>query len=569
MTADDGVSADQVPAQGWHVIVEDAAGNTYTPDVVGEPTYRLALNALPTVEIVPRTGRWEDTAAWERQPMRVYLDGERKPTERLETPRQETDRAVLVGKGGVHLEELVEEDVVEEDVVEEDAHLVAEGIIETTPYAAHVDDPASDTEPDVLLEGVDAESEWDGAVGDPAADALWETDGSGRLRSRQTAYFVEAEDADTTRITDTILGWDDPSLYSGDAVEVVSDAERNGTWAEVAHSWETDHEFPDGKWTVAAHIRVPNTGNHGFEFYVDDGSGRETFGTVPADALTDQESAADWYVANAPSLGALAAGNVTAGVEFTERSADDGTVHGDCLAFYDTREDPGLGQQVVDNTVAMDRYPKAVDVETADVTTVRQIIGGGLGIAANSTANGQAIALSNDQGGTWPISASNAESVDGEFSDGSATLRARFTLSGYDDASSTSPVGRKAPTAVDGYELSADLDDTPILINRGLSGSAEEVLNTVAGLDFTWEVTWDESIGGIVVEWTQPGQRTSAVDPSLVDYSVETDYGSAVRKDRIKGTLTPIEGEERSVNQDAFVGLEEDYLEGTGEIVRA
>ena len=82
-------------------------------------------------------------------------------------------------------------------------------------------------------------------------------------------------------------------------------------------------------------------------------------------------------------------------------------------------------------------------------------------------------------------------------------------------------------------------------------------------------MTWDESIGGIVVEWTQPGQRTSAVDPSLVDYSVETDYGSAVRKDRIKGTLTPIEGEERSVNQDAFVGLEEDYLEGTGEIVRA
>jgi len=54
-----------------------------------------------------------------------------------------------------------------------------------------------------------------------------------------------------------------------------------------------------------------------------------------------------------------------------------------------------------------------------------------------------------------------------------------------------------------------------------------------------------------------------------VDYNVETDYGSVVRKARIKGTLVPIEGEERSVQHDLFVGLDEDYTEETGEIVRS
>ena len=564
-TNDDGVRTDRVPAEGWHVVVEDTLGNSYTPTIVDEPTYRPALNGLPTVEIpVPNAGRWEDTEAWERQPMRVYLDGDRKPIERLERPRTEADRAVLVGKGGVEIEELVEE-----DVVEEDAHLVAQNIIQTTPYAAHVDDPDSATAADTLLESVDDESAWDGAVGDPPADALWETDGNGRLRTRQSGHFVEAENADITRISNTVQDFGDTSLYSGDAVEVVSDPEANGTWAEIAHGWETDHQIPDGQWTVAAHIRVPNTGNHGFQFFVDDGTTRETFDPLPADALADQESDASWQVANTPTLGALDAGNLTAGIEFTEYSANDGTVHVDCIALYDTRVDPGLGEQVVDNTVAMDLHPQAVDVETGDVTTVRQVVGGGLTVEANSTANGQAIALSNDQGGTYPISASNATDIDGQFGDGSATLRARFTLSGYDASPSTSPIGRTAPTEVDSYELSADLDDTPILINRGLSGSGVEVLNTIAELDFIWEVVWDESVDGIAIEWTQPGQRTASVDPNLVDYSVETDYGSVVRKARIKGTLTPIEGEERSVSHDLFVGLDEDYTEDTGEIVRS
>ncbi len=46
-TGDDGVSSDRVPAQGWHVVVEDTVGNQITPTIVGEPVHRPPAQLSP------------------------------------------------------------------------------------------------------------------------------------------------------------------------------------------------------------------------------------------------------------------------------------------------------------------------------------------------------------------------------------------------------------------------------------------------------------------------------------------------------------------------------------------
>lgn len=558
-TADDGVSTDQVPAQGWHVIVEDTLGNTYTPAVIGQPSGGSKLNDLPRVEIpVERSERWEDSAEWERAPMRVYRDGERLPIEGVDRTRQEADRSVLVGVGGVELRERVAV-----DVIEEDAHLTAEGLLQDTSYAAHVDDPAAETTADTLQQSADSEGEWDDRLASsPGPQDVYETTGTGLLQTRQTAYFAEAEDSEYSTGSEVIESSSD--RWSGGRV-ISFDA--TGLDVYQRATFEVDHTIPKSAVAAAVRTQQPGDGHHGFTISID-GVAVESIG---ADVLTTGESSPDWFESSMGGWsGDLSAGTHTLEVQFDDfSSASNPEVYVDALSLYDDRYSPGFSEQVTDNVLqGPDLYPSGIQAQTVDAVSVRQVVGGRLEADVNDTTGSQALAISNDSGGTW-ITASNSSTVEGSFASGSTSIRARFTIGGYDSDPSTSPAGRTAPQAVDLYSLYADLEDTPLLANRSWDQTLLTVLQDIASYgNFIFEVVWDSSAGSIAVEWTQAGQRTASVDPSLVDYSVDTDFSSVHRRAVIYGTGVP-ETSTITAQHGTWVALDHDWLQETGEVVES
>lgn len=56
-----------------------------------------------------------------------------------------------------------------------------------------------------------------------------------------------------------------------------------------------------------------------------------------------------------------------------------------------------------------------------------------------------------------------------------------------------------------------------------------EVLQQLADTHkFIFELRWDDTAGGIAVEWTEPGQRSALTDAAPVDYETEVDSESIV-----------------------------------------
>lgn len=241
----------------------------------------------------------------------------------------------------------------------------------------------------------------------------------------------------------------------------------------------------------------------------------------------------------------------------------------DCAGFVDDRY---VSLSAAGGTVAagvlqgVAAHPDLV-AETQDTGSVEQVIAGSLSSTWTGTSPTQGVAISNDQGESW-ISQTDSESVSGEFASGSAQIRARFSLSAFD--SGAGPVEFDAPTSVDAFELSASLDDTPLLVNKSYDGSARSVLNEIADYgNFVWQLWWNPDVDGYQVDWTQPGQRTSELDPTISDYSTskrtgEMRYGTVV----VEGSNRPVSGEHFTASAGAAVDLYQDGLLEGSEAVR-
>jgi len=547
-----------VPATGWYVEVDHPSGRTLTPEIVDKPTLDPTLNGLPTATIpVPGTDRWNNESDWEQAPIRVWEDGHRQPLEEIDSVEQTPSGAVITAVGGVALRERQQV-----DVIERDAHLVAQDTIQAAGLVANVDDPAAGTDADVPLASPSTKSEMlDALDTEPTATSLYDVLDGGELVTRQTAHFVEAKDA-TVQIA-SVANFDDATFSAGAGVNI-TDWEKNGTPAAIETTVDLDHTIPSGNAEAAARFQAPNGDHAGFRILID---GEEVL-NFPADSLT-AESSPGWQQTSTASTDL--SDSVTVRLEATGASAGSSpALYVDALALADTRVTPGYTETVTDGVIeGPDEYPASVQIQTADEVTVRQVVGGGLTVGITNTGGAQALALSNDQGATYPVSAANSDSVEGSFSSGSTTLRARFTLGGYDSQPSTSPAGRTAPQTISEWALDADLEDVPLLANRSFDATGEEILTRVADYaDDLWEVTWDESTGALAVEWTNAGQRAADPRVELTDYTSNTDYSKLYRKAVIKGTLVPETDVTVTVQHDTWVDLPDKFLSETGELVR-
>lgn len=540
-TTDDlGLPRIRVPVSGPFVQIDHPDGDTLSPTVT-DYDWSPNVNERPSVEItVPESDRWDELTG---QPMRVWIDGTQLPIDTLAGTRTTTgdrgSQTVLEGSGGTQLDDYIDD--IQFD--ERENHLAAEDLItENTDYAANVDDPATDTRSDVLMLSASGASLEDDLL-DPleATDPLQieQVDGISRL---QTGWFFEAERADESNVATYFADNEgNGGAWSGNrAVRLDSP----GDYLEF--DFRNDHTIPQGE----AEFEMLRAAIGGNNPAFDVSFNGDVVESIPADALanTTDEFDLSWGVGFTLNPDAdLEPGFHSVRVEVTQSGSDYMTV--DAAHARDTRDSFTFDDEPVDGVIqGPEEHLGTVDIVLDDITSVEQVIAGELSVAMSNTEGGQAVAISNDQGETW-IEATNSETVSGAFASATQQIRARVSLSGYSADPTTSPAQGDAGQSVKEIELRADLEDTPVLLDKQYRDRLSNVLSKIAdGGRMVWELRRDPDADpidetGMIVEWTQIGQRTRESAAPATNLETRTTIEDAYERVVVFGRSKGVEGE--------------------------
>jgi hypothetical protein len=556
-----GLSRRRIPASGWYAEVETPNGDLLRPTILTESQPRPQLNDTPEVELaLPSNDRWIDPEL-DRATLRVWRDGERLPISRVEIPGDSSSQSTLVGRGGIALDQVVARDV--DDLIP--THEFVDQLLTELDIPHVVDDPASDTRADVgvlsapgITSLVDAFREVDDTSGN---DIPIEADvDAGALVLRQVAWATPARFADTTNAPiddlDPASGkyWEDRPYALGSSGDT------------IAWTFSSAYDWPADQAEAKIRLHAPQVEHPAFVVRID-GVEVDNF---PADNGLQAESEPEWVslFAQGPDFDGV---TITAGttVEIEATSDSSGKVVVDGGGLLDSTYGGGISftGTTIDQDgqlVGLDLHPEALDLTTDDVGTIEQVVGGSLDVDLDNTGGAQALAVSNDGGTTWK-SAGNTESLDATFDEGSTQLRARVTLSRYDDGGQFS-VGQ----SISNLSLAADLDDTPFLEAEAFEDSVAGLLTTFANRQrFAWEVQSPEQhpdldAGGDdpgVVVFTQLGQREASVNAPVLDYEVRRDSTTVVDTVIAYGPSRRVEDERVVLTGLGYVGIGDDYLQ--------
>ncbi|KKF39893.1 hypothetical protein FK85_25050 [Halorubrum saccharovorum] len=543
----DGVRDRRVPASGPYVVIDHPDGDPLTPtitDIDWSPT----VNERPTVEIeVPQSDRWE---ALTGQPMRVWRDGTQLPIDTLEGVSDSVGSSgtatTLEGSGGPQLDEYTDDIQIDEQEI----HLAVRDLIdEYTDYGRNVDDPATDTRSDVLVL-----SETGNTLEDVLAEAIAATDPLGvtqvdGISMLQTGWFREAEDANVVDATTYYADQEgNDGAWSGNQ-SVRLESAGDGIEFEI----ETGHEIPADQF-AARFLQAAVGGNPEIELFFD-GTLIETFNTDFFIEDTDQFDL-DWDTETVLNPdGAIPPGTHTVTLDVT--AAGSGYLAVDAAHIADDRYSYTFDNQPVDEVVdGPEEYPPQIDVVFEDVVSVEQVIGGSLDAVLSSTAGAQAVAISNDEGTTWH-EATNSETVSTAFADATQTLRARVTLSRYAQNPDLSPAQGDTGQSLDEIQLRADLEDTPVLLDKQYRDRLNGVLATIADDGrMVWELRRDpdapaDDPTGYIIEWTQIGQRSRASTAPATNVERRVTREESYDRVVVFGKSRGVEGSEFSVSSGA------------------
>lgn len=534
-TTDIGVSRIRAPATGPYVQIDHPDGKTLTPTVT-DYSWPPNVSERPSVEItVPQSDRWDELTG---QPMRVWIDGTQLAIDTLSGTRTITSdggsRTVLEGTGGQQLDEYT--DGIQFD--ERENHLAAEELIaEYTDYASNVDDPVTNVRDDVLQLSRSGTS-----IADVLANAISPTDPLevtqlNGVTMLPVGWFREIEDGTYTGSQRFAA---DTEEWSGDEaikLETVGDS--------YSFDIEVAHEVPAGELQLQQ-LWAPVGGNPPLNITFD-GSIVES---IPGDSILTATDRYDtsWTLNTVLNTGGVVdPGTHTVSVSVVTGDGS-GAIFADAAHVRDDRFSFTFDETPVSGVVnGPQEYPATIDVVLEDIQNVEQVIGGSLTVSMSSTAGNQAVAISNDGGSSW-VEASNAQSVEGSFASASQQIRARVTLSRYSTDASTSPAQGDAGQSVDEIELRADLEDTPVLLDKQYRDRLENVLADIAEDGrMVWELRRDPDADpldptGMVIEWTQIGQRTRSTSASATSVEKRTTIESAYERVVVFGRSKRVEG---------------------------
>jgi len=562
-TTSAGVRQYRVPSTGWYVEIDHPTeADPIVPRLAADPQIDQTVNGLPQLTVpVPYDERWQ-AQAFEDAAVRAWKDGERAPVETLvgvDYVEQGTQkRTVLTLEGGQELKQRVQTNIQFADADD----VVRDLVSNNTSYQVTVDDPAATTD-EVSMQRADTDAEFETTIADypfPADDPR--TIANGRLDCHQTAYFAEGEDGDVGIDTawDTLLD----TRWSGGAALGTAAVDQS-----VTFTFDLPYDIPQSAAFADARVGYLDDTHPPFSVSVDS----ETLVSYTADedpfgaGITTPE----WLrldFSNAQPSADLSAGQHTLTVTTGgTQASDQSDLFVDCVVIYDGRYTTSAPPDSSPNGDGLLAWPElgpdSIQTETVDAQAINQVVGGRLTTTQDSVANNQAVALSNDQGGSYPLSASNSATVDGTFPSASGQIRARFTQSYYDSGSG--PVVYDAAQSISLYELFADQEDTPVLIDRSFDGQLVDVLQTIAAdKDLVFEVraAGDDQLS---FEMAPAGGRSSDADPDIVSYDISKSTRSPEMIERavIKGGRQRRRGESFTSSHDSAVALaQDDLIEG-------
>ncbi|MEZ3163264.1 fibronectin type III domain-containing protein [Halorubrum sp. RMP-47] len=552
-----GLSRRRIPASGWYVEIETDAGEVLRPSSIldsSRPDPRV--NDVPRVRVdVPAADRWRRPEI-ERATMRVWKDGDRLPIDRVDEVEQSPETVKLVGRGGTALDEVVSYDV--DELTDTDDFIRT--ILSDAGIPHDVDDPASDVRDDVsvltapgISELVDAFTNVDGTTGNTIP--IQANADAGALEVQQTVWTRSARFAST--INAPIDDADPPSgtYWQDRAFRLESPGDRIAWTFESTWKWDAAD--------LAAYIRAHTpTGEHPeFEVRVD-GTTVDVFFENAIPSASDPS----WidFPPNGPQFDGVTIEGLTT-VEIEVTSSGSGALLVDGGGLDSQFESVGWGSSVDSdgNISGPPRYPSAVDLVTKDVGTIEQVVGGSLDVELNYTVNGQALAVSNDGGDSYQT-ASNTESLTAPFASGSTQLRARVTLSRYDDGGEN-PLTGNAGQSISNLSLAASVDDTPFIESEAFEDTIANLLMTFAERQrFIWEQQpsppgGDVDAPGTVVV-SQVGHREATTDEAVSDFTVATDVSELVETVIVYGPSRQVRDNRVVLSGLSYVGVGDGYL---------
>jgi len=539
-------------SQGWSVTVtHPQTDRTIRPDVLDEPQFTPSLNSLPEVRVpVRRAPEWLSAEFDDDPTMSVYLDGEELPIDQLRDVTDQQDRTILVGEGGIELKNRVQA----EYRSEQRPDAVRDLISTETTYATDVDDTDTPTDEDVTVQDVSGESELSGVL-TPAADEPLVFTGGGVMPA-QTSFTTDSSNF-TINNTNFLQ---DGSYSDGEAEEIESST------AYIEVDFTTSYTIPES--AVSVYVRFVTQGGGsgpGLELTLNGHTWQPVSDGAGFGSLEWRDFANNTFgVGTAEYTGGdLPAGSHTLRIQGT--TSGDGQIIDVATGVLDNRF-----SYTFDNTLntsggyldGPELYPQAKDAVFNPHTTAFSIVAGEATATLTDTSNNQALALSNDFGSTYPLSASNSATVSGSFPDPGAALNLKATLSRYSPSGAQSATPRFGYDAqrLDGYELTADIRFEALLIDDKFDNNLESVLNDIAGEQYIW--SYQIQNGTPTLAWTEREQRVGEDDPDLEDAQI-TKQGETWDSVTIKGSNLSVSGEPFTASQTFQDLVQDDLLTGS------
>jgi len=509
-----------VPASGWHALItHPTSGRRIRPEVLDSPAFVPGPNTQPEIRLpVRKSPDWLASGLDDDPALAVWKDGDRLPIDELTNVTGEQGRTVLVGRGGVELDQRVRT-----EFSSEERHVAARDLVSnTTTYATDVDDPTFQTLTDQTQQDPTTTSEFESDLEFVNTDPV-DTSGD-ELTIHQTSFTTECENFNNATNPAPVSNTD----YSdGSGIAVGGTTPQSYEW-----DFTTGYDIPADDFEVGLRLKGDGTTSANVTWTLD---GTQISEYAPSTTGIIWEETIIAVSSGSNLSGDIAAGSHTLRVEVDDTNGD--IVEFDVVQPHDTGDRYSWGpfSYTYDNTVSSNSgwldgpgtRPAVFYVENAAPTTAFSYTAADISLSIDDTTGDQFVQLSNDRGSTWlPSDGSeeNTSSVDVTFADDGTFLDARMGLASFSPSGTRDQTPREnydAQTVTD-YTLDADIELKRLLVDATFDDSLDGILNDIAGSDYQWTVNNDAN-GQTQVSWTFEGDRTASDDPEFSELSVEKD----------------------------------------------
>ena len=517
-----------IPPEGWFLEAEIENGPRRRPDVLTDVRWQPTVNTLPRLRAPVRFDETWTDAIWDNASLRVWNDLKRLPVDVLD--HREIDptqrRTMLEGRGGSQLEQRV----------------VArtEGVVEVAEFVTDLIETHTDYE--AVIDAVDAPIRAGETLLSAATQAALQT-AAGDIPETLPVEF-DGDTLTTTEVGFTFFDFQnrtDDDFVDGTA-DIVFSPDTGGISEQT---FEIDHEVPAGDGVVAIRSRSDGDGSQSSVDVRFDGEvvplGDDTF---LGDGLSWSEFTLDEPVA--PGSHSI--------------SVDPGTVEADdaqeidCVAFYDARftetEEFESVHEPEGHLERPRRYPERDSpalVDLAELAAPLAVASVALDVTAADGDTLPALALREDGTGEF-VEVTETTTQTLSYDDLSATVEGRIGLghaADLDPQDATPRIGYE-PQAVETVEIEADLDETPVLIDRTFDDRLVDILREAMDVfDGVFEIQAGDDAGDADTPETEIhvariDGRESTADPSLIDWSFDRQTEDAVDRAVVYGSATTI-----------------------------